>query len=142
MFKGPFPPPQSSPALLAGNHLECKKNRLMCHSACHLRNGVSGTALPPIADGTAIVEMATSPCAGNDKPVAHEAGLRPPAFRGDRPDNQGLFCLWSMMRFGTFRAHVRTPELTRTKDTARPPKATRHRSRDMRSAPRLDRGGA
>jgi hypothetical protein len=24
----------------------------------------------------AIVEMATSPCAGNDKPVAHEAGLR------------------------------------------------------------------
>ena len=37
---------------------------------------VSGTPLPPTTDESVIVEMATSPCAGNDKPVAQEAGLR------------------------------------------------------------------
>jgi hypothetical protein len=31
---------------------------------------------PAHRDEAAIVEMATSPCAGNDKPDAHETGLR------------------------------------------------------------------
>ena len=85
------------------------QNRPMCHSACHLRNGVSGTALPPTANATAIVEKAPAALAMTSRLLAKPSFTWGQHLGDDRPNNQGLSPLEHDVFHSARRYHALAP---------------------------------